>query len=655
MHKRGFGLRPGKAKCGSWKSPITTDLIVSETIRLGQIFVQDGKIYWHESRPSERGRGVIIHYDEEERRCNEVVPKNCDVRTRVHEYGGGAFTVFGDDVFFSNDKDQLPYVSRDLHNMTLLLEPAMAARQPLLRFADYHFDHRRARLICILEDHSVEAEEERNSLVAIDIATGDVSELAGGNDFYASPAISPDGETLAFLTWNHPNMPWDGCELWVAEMNQSGQLQRERKIAGSREESIFQPQWSPDGTLFFVSDKTNWWNLYRWADGKKEHTLSRPADFGFPQWVFGMSTYAFESDKRLVCTFFEDGAWHLAALELDTGKLVNLGLPFTEFSQIRASEGQAVFLAGSPIAPNSVVRYDFENEEFEILRKSADIQVETTFISRPEKIEFPTEGNRTAFGYFYPPQNRDFEPARNERPPLIVKSHGGPTGMTSTSLDWRIQFFTSRGFSVLDVNYGGSSGYGRAYRERLTGKWGITDVDDCVNGAKYLIRSNRVNPDKIAIAGGSAGGYTTLCALTFHDFFKAGASYYGISDLEAMAVDTHKFESRYLDKLIAPYPDGKDIYHERSPLHFTERLSCPVILLQGLEDKVVTPNQAEMMVESLRAKGIPVAYVPFEGEQHGFRQSGNIKRALEAELYFYSRIFRFDLKEQVEPVEIYNL
>jgi dipeptidyl aminopeptidase/acylaminoacyl peptidase len=379
------------------------------------------------------------------------------------------------------------------------------------------------------------------------------------------------------------------------------------------------------------------------------------AEFGRPQWVFGMSTYAFESAARIVCSYTERGTWRLAVLDTETRHLEPIETPYTEIGGVRAAPGRIVFVGGSPTEPASVIQLDLDTRQTEVLRRSANVTVDAGYLSAPQAIEFPTENGLTAHAFFYPPQNCDCAAPPGERPPLLVISHGGPTAATSTVLNLGIQHWTSRGIAVLDVNYGGSTGYGRAYRERLNDHWGMVDVDDCVSGARYLVERGLVDENRLAIRGGSAGGYTTLAALTFRNVFKAGASYYGVSDLEALTKDTHKFESHYSDRLIGPYPARRDLYLERSPIHFTDRLSCPVILFQGLDDKIVLPNQAEMMVEALRAKGLPVAYVPFEGEQHGFRQAKNIKRALDAELYFYSRIFGFELAEPVEPVPIENL
>ena len=379
------------------------------------------------------------------------------------------------------------------------------------------------------------------------------------------------------------------------------------------------------------------------------------AEFGEPQWVFGNALYGFDSESRIICSYAKDGKWYLASIDTVTGELNTVEIPYSAISRIQTNGGRVVLIAASSTEPTSIVSLDLATRDLEVLRRSRELTVDAGYLSAPRAIEFPTEQGLTAYGIFYPPRNRDYAAAMNEKPPLIVMSHGGPTSSSSASLKYSIQYWTSRGIAVLDVNYGGSSGYGRAYRERLNGQWGIVDVDDCVNGARYLVEAGAVDGNRLAIRGGSAGGYTTLCALTFRGAFRAGASHYGISDLEALAKDTHKFESRYLDGLIGPYPERRDLYVERSPIHFTDRLACPMILFQGLEDKVVPPNQAEKMFEAVRAKGLPVAYLTFEGEQHGFRKAENIKRVLEAELYFYSKVFKFELADPVEPVKIENL
>jgi dipeptidyl aminopeptidase/acylaminoacyl peptidase len=637
------------APYGTWKSPITSELIVSETISLGQIAVDDGDVYWIEMRPAEGGRNVIVRCSPDGQMV-DVTPIPFNARTRVHEYGGGAFVVADGTVYFSNFTDQR------LYRQDPGTEPFPITPEADLRYADGIIDRRGGRMICVCEDHTVPGREAVNTLVSLALDGSEAAQvLVSGNDFYSSPCLSPDGSRLAWLTWNHPNMPWDGTELWVAELKPDGSIDQSRRAAGGTDESIFQPEWSPDGVLHFVSDRTGWWNLCRWHNGQIEPLCEMEAEFAEPQWVFGVSTYAFESVHRIICIHNQQGAWQLAGLDTTTGEIETIETPYTRIRFLRAASGRVVFLAGSPMEHTSIVQLNSAKREFEVLRRSSEVMIESGYLSEPRAIEFPTEQDLTAHAFFYAPKSRDYIAPSGELPPLLVMSHGGPTSATSNTLNLQIQYWTSRGIAVLDVNYGGSTGYGRAYRQRLEGQWGIVDVDDCVNGARYLVERGEVDGERLAIRGGSAGGYTTLCALTFREVFKAGASYYGVSDTEALAKETHKFESRYLDGLIAPYPERRDLYHERSPIHFVDRLSCPVIFFQGLEDEVVPPNQAEMMVEALRAKGIPVAYMTFEGEQHGFRRAENIKRALDAELYFYSRVFGFQLADPVEPVQIENL
>jgi dipeptidyl aminopeptidase/acylaminoacyl peptidase len=452
-------------------------------------------------------------------------------------------------------------------------------------------------------------------------------------------------------------MPWDGCELWVGELDSGGLVGHTVCVAGGPAESIFQPSWSPAGVLHFVSDRSGWWNLYRWDEvsGGVEPLAPMEAEFGQPVWLFGLSTYAFLDADRIVCTYAHAGAWELALLDARAGRLTPVPLPYSEYRQVRSrpGSGTAVFLAGSPGHDRRVVDLDLATLEHRVLGRASGVDLDERFVSRPESIEFPTADGLPAYGLFYPPQNPDFEAPRGERPPLLVKSHGGPTDAASTELDLEIQYWTSRGIGVVDVNYGGSSGYGREYRRRLDGRWGEVDVDDCVNAARFLAGRRLVDVTRLAIRGGSAGGFTTLAALTFRDVFRAGACYYGIGDLETLARDTHKFESRYLDGLVGPWPEAADVYRERSPIHHVERLSCPVIIFQGLDDRVVPPNQAELMVSALRTRGLPVVYLSFEGEGHGFKRAETITRCLAAELAFYGQVFRFEPADELPPLEGY--
>jgi len=633
---------------GSWKSPITADLVAGGEIGLEQIRIDGEDIYWIERRAQEGGRKVIVRRSRDGK-IADVTPAGFNARTRVHEYGGGDYAVSHGVIIFSNFTDQRLYIQK------LDSEPQPLTPPSALRYADGQIDRRRHLFYCVREDHTG-AHEAVNTLVRVSLVGDDAGIVTvSGNDFYSSPRLSPDGSQLAWLTWNHPEMPWDGTDLWLGQLNGDGSVSAPCKIAGGVTESICQPEWSPDGTLYFVSDRTGWWNLYRWQENKVEPLCPMEAEFGQPQWVFGTALYGFEAAGRLICTYAQNGRDYLASLDTATKAVSPIEVPFTTISQVRIADHRAVFIGASSTETTSVVSLDLTTKNFEVLRRSRESAVDPEYLAQAQAIEFPTADSLTAHGYFYPPRNHDYALPANEKPPLLVMSHGGPTSSSSASLKYSIQYWTSRGIAVLDVNYGGSSGYGRAYRERLNGRWGVVDVDDCVNGARYLAERGEVDGDRLAIRGGSAGGYTTLCALTFRDAFKAGASHYGISDLEALAKDTHKFESRYLDRLIGPYPERRNLYIERSPIHFTDRLACPMIVFQGLEDKVVPPNQAEKMVEAVRAKKLPVAYLTFEGEQHGFRKAENIKRVLEAELYFYSKVFGFELTETIETVHIENL
>ncbi|WP_036480343.1 S9 family peptidase [Myxosarcina sp. GI1] len=633
---------------GSWYSPISSDLIVSQAIGIGNVAVEENCIYWLEKRPTEKGRNVLVRY--QEGKSTDVTPAPYNVRTRVHEYGGGAYVIAKETVYFSNFQDNRIY-QNGLGETPQPLTPESAKR-----YADFILDSDRNRLIAVCEDHSPEDSEAINTIVTIDLATGEVGDLISGEDFYAAPRLNKDGTQLAWLSWQHPNMPWDSCYLWLAEVNADGSMGEAQLVAGDKTESICEPKWSEDGRLYFSSDRTNWWNLYRRnPDGEVEILHEMAAEFAYPHWVFGLSNYAF-SGNYLVCAYTTEGSWHLGKINTKSKQFEKIDTPYTSISDVQTtSDGEVVFVGGSPTEATAVVKLNLDTLETKILKRSSKLELDSGYLSQPEAIAFPTEDNLTAYAWYYPPQNKDYSALEGELPPLVVKSHGGPTAAASVTLSLKIQYWTSRGFGYLDVNYGGSIGYGREYRQRLENKWGIVDVDDCVNAAKYLVDKGRVDGERLVITGGSAGGYTTLAVLTFRDTFKAGASHYGVSDLEILAKDTHKFESRYLDRLVGDYPQQKEIYQARSPIYHTESLNCPVIFFQGLEDKVVPPNQAEMMFDAIKAKGLPVAYVTFPEEGHGFRSSENIKKALDGEFYFYSRIFGFVPADEIEPVEIVNL
>jgi dipeptidyl aminopeptidase/acylaminoacyl peptidase len=650
---------PQAAPHGGWRSPISAADIASSQVPLSAPEIVGRDVYWLEGKPTEGGRTVVVRLDADGSR-QELTPAPYYVRTRVHEYGGGAYLVSGQTVFFSNFSDQRLYrQDPGAAPRPITPEPTVPSGD---RYADAQITSDGRWLICVRERHAAaEGAEASNELVALPAdGNGEARSIASGHDFYSSPRISPDGRKLAWLSWDHPRMPWDGTELWVADLASDGSVTNTRRIAGGPQESIFQPEWSPTepDTVYFVSDRTGWWNLYRQPATATEAEALAPmdAEFGTPQWTFGMSTYVFLADGRLACVMSQNGFDHLAFVR--PGQPAEIAdLPYTAISRrIRASGNTLVFVAASPTESAAVIRMDATSGERTVLRRGLETPPNAAYVSRPRAIAFPTSGGQaTAYAIYYPPTNPDFVAAPGELAPLLIISHGGPTSMALAQLDMGIQYWTSRGFGVVDVNYGGSSGYGRAYRDRLRGTWGIVDTEDCIAAARYLAESGEVDGQRLAIRGGSAGGYTTLCALVFHADFAAGASYFGVADCEALATDTHKFESRYLDGLIGPYPADKDVYYARSPIHFADQLSCPVILFQGLEDRVVPPAQAEMMVEALRAKDLPVAYLAFEGEQHGFRKAETIQRTLEAELYFYSRVFKFPMADQVEAIEIENL
>ncbi|NKB81896.1 MAG: prolyl oligopeptidase family serine peptidase [Nitrospirales bacterium] len=653
--------KPTIASYGSWTSPLTPDLIVSETTRLGQVTVDGDTLYWLEGRPTENGRNLLVRLTADGH-STDMTPFPFNVRTRVHEYGGGAYVVSRGIAYFSHFADQQLYCQ----------QPGGAPQQLTYEdhccYADAIVDHTHHRLIVIREDHRDSSQEPMNTIVSLPLQaytdSAETSErvssrepqvLVSGHDFYSSSRLNPDRTQLAWLAWNHPNMPWDGTELWVGTVTKEGDIVDARCVVGGQDESIFQPEWSPDGILHFISDRSGWWNLYRIEEETLHALCPMNAEFGQPQWVFGLTTYGFESASKIICTYTQHGKWYMGRLDVSTSRVEVFDLPYTDISSVHIQGRRVACVASSPSEATAIIRIDLATQEVEVIRQSADFSVDSKVLSLPQAIDYPTKDGQTAHAFFYKPQNADFLAPSGSRPPLMVKSHGGPTAAASSACNLMIQFWTSRGFAILDVNYGGSTGYGRAYRKRLDGQWGMTDVDDCVAGVQFLIDHGEVDPQRVTITGGSAGGYTTLCALTFRDCFTAGSSYYGVSDLEALVRDTHKFESRYLDRLVGPYPQAQSLYHQRSPIHYTEKLSCPVILFQGLDDKVVPPNQTEMMFQAVRRKGLPVAALTFEGEQHGFRRPDTIKRVLDAELYFYSKIFHFDLADPVEPIIIENM
>jgi dipeptidyl aminopeptidase/acylaminoacyl peptidase len=627
---------------GSWTSPFSATRITAGSLRLSQPRLEGGRLHWLEGRPTEGGRQVVMAA------TGDAVPEartpdTVNVRTRVHEYGGGDFVAHQGALYYSNDADGVVYaLGRG------------ALTEGGARYADFAVSPD-ARWLVAVEERPRDGQEPTNQLVAIPLpGGGSLQRLVTEFDFVSSPTFSPRGNRLAFLGWNHPNLPWDGTELHELEWGAGGAGAR-RRVAGGTAESVFQPRYSPGGRLTFVSDRSGWWNLEQEREGGRVPLCPRPADFGRPQWVFGLSTYDFIQEEHLLCVRGEAGRYQLAELTLGEGTLRDLDLPYDAFDGVSVEGREAALIVAGPGTPPTVGRLDLTSERFSPVRASLAEPPAPESISPSESWTFPTSDGEKAYAFLYRPRNPAHAGLAQTRPPLLVKSHGGPTGAATSALNLGIQFWTSRGFAVVDVNYRGSTGFGRAYRNRLRENWGVLDVSDCVDAALGLVREGLVDPDRLAISGGSAGGYTTLCALTFHDVFRAGASHYGIGDLEALARDTHKFEARYLDGLVGPYPEAKERYVARSPIHHAERLSCPVIFFQGLEDRVVPPSQAEAMVAALAARGLPHAYVPFEGEQHGFRRAENQRTALEGELYFYARVFGFETDVAPAGVKIEGL
>ena len=634
--------------CGSWDSPIGSADLVRGALRLSAPRLVDGRLFWLEGRPSEAGRQVVMTGMLSDggglENMREASPVEVNVRTRVHEYGGGEYAVWRDRLFFVDDSDGRIHAGR-IAGAVVPITPIGSCYADLVPSPD-------GRWLLAIEERPRSDGESENRLIAIELAAsgrpagveavGEPRVIASGHDFYASPTWAPDGERLAFLAWDHPNMPWNGTLLEIVLWSEDGPASDARGVAGGPRESLFQPRFAIDGSLFVVSDRSGWWNLLRVGDSGPIPIHSERAELGLPQWVFGMSRWAFLGAGAILASATREGRDVLLQIEIESGQSREWPGDFSTIGGIDVRDDWVACIAGSPTEAPGLYVWRFAEEAPRCIRESAPFRIPDEAVSRCEAREFRLPDGRSTHAFVYTPCSVSNRAASGERFPLLVKSHGGPTAATSSALDPRIQFWTSRGFAVADVNYSGSSGFGRAYRDRLEGMWGIVDVEDCVAVARTLAEQGLVDSDRLAISGGSAGGYTTLCALTFHDAFSAGASHYGIGDLEALARDTHKFESRYTDWLVGPLPAERERYVARSPVHHHERLGCPVIFFQGLEDRVVPPNQAEAMVAVLARRGIPHAYVPFEGEQHGFRRAENIRTALDGELYFYSRIFGFE-------------
>jgi dipeptidyl aminopeptidase/acylaminoacyl peptidase len=637
---------PLAAPFGTWPSPIDADAVARAATTVSGVRLDGESAWWLESRPAEGGRTVLVRSDPWSDPV-DVTPAGFDVRTLVHEYGGGAFAVRDSTAYLSNLEDQRLYRQEPGGNPQPITPEPPAPRS--VRYADADVSPDGRWLVCVRERHEADGVTNELVLLAAD-GSAEPEVVAGGSDFFSFPRFSPAGDRVAWLRWDMPRMPWDGTELLVAPFREA-ELGAPTLVAGGAEESIFQPAWSPTGTLHFVSDRTGWWNLYRLEpDGSATDLAPMAAEFGVPAWEFGYSSFAFLDDGRIACAYRRSGEQHLALLDPATSELIDLDVPYSSFSPpyVSASGSRIAFVGASPTSTRGVVVLDFTSRAVDVLRSGEGLGVDDAYVSVAEPIDFPTDDGATAFAYYYPPRNPGFRGSDGERPPLVVRAHGGPTSEATPELKPYVQYFTSRGFAFADVNYGGSTGYGREFRERLYGRWGTVDVDDCVAAARYLAETGRADPDRPVVTGGSAGGYVVLAAMAFRpDAFAAGTSQFGVSDIASLAAGTHKFESRYLDNLLPP-----ELWRERSPLYSADAVERPLLLLQGLEDVVVPPAQAEAMIEALRDRGVPYAYVAFEGEQHGFRRADSIVRALQAELAFYGRILGFEPADELPALEI---
>lgn len=644
-------MSPGGTPRRLWTSPVGAAAVAAGQLRFEALQLDQGDAYWIEGRPAEAGRCAVVR-----RRVGDasppqdVTPRQYSARTFVHEYGGAALLAAGSHVVFSNAADGRLYSVGDRGDLA-----AMTPELGDVRYADMSLDSTGDALFCVMEDHR--ADRVVNSVARIPLQGGAPVTVVDGGDFYASPRVSPDGTRLCWLTWNQPLMPWDGTELWTASLDRDGVMHDAGLVAGGASESIFQPEWSTDSTLHFVSDRTGFWNLYRWDGHAAQPLAPLQADCGRPLWNFGIATYAFLANGRIALTACHDGTWRLHVVDVAGSSARAVELRYTSLGPLLAGGDGVVMLAGGPRDPAAIVHVDVDTGAATTLSAESGARLDDAVVSVPDHITFPGHAGETAHAWLYRPHNN-----RNDRdgaapaeggspPPLLVHAHGGPTSAVPTTLNEEIQYWTSRGFAYVDVDYGGSTGYGRAYRERLNGQSGIVDVGDCVAAAQHLAATGEADGTQLFIEGGSAGGYIVLCAMTFHDVFAGGASRYGIADVELLFADTHKFEARYE----SPYPPDPATRQARSPVHFVDRVRRGVLLLQGLDDPIVPPEQSQLMYDALRQRGIPCAYVAFPGEAHGFRRAENIERTVEAELYFFCRLAGIEPPDDAAPVSIDNL
>ncbi|KAF8660822.1 hypothetical protein HU200_057410 [Digitaria exilis] len=659
------------APYGSWESPISAAAVsAAGRTAEGLAVAGDGRLVWVETRPEEGGRAVLVKEPAESGgKARDVTPQGFAVRSLAQEYGGGAFAVQVDKsvVVFSNYKDQRLY-KQAIGNGSppVPLTPDYGA--PDVSYADGVFDPHFSRYVTVVEDRRKNSLNPTTTIAAINLSgdhTCEPKELISGNDFYAFPRIDQNKKRMAWIEWSHPNMPWDKSELWVGHFSESGDLTKRVCVAGGNPllvESPTEPKWSPKGELFFVTDRgSGFWNIYKWVEQTNEivPVYALDAEFTRPLWVFGISSYDFlGNSNHIIFSYRQQGRSYLGVLDCDSGSVSLLDIPFSDLSNVVAADDYFYIEGASANIPMSIAKVSLNESKTKVANfsiiwsSSPDATQYKTFFSTPEFVEFPTcQPDQNAYAYFYPPSNPNFQGLPDEKPPLLVKTHGGPTAETRAILDLSVQYWTSRGWAYVDVNYGGSTGYGREYRERLLEKWGIVDVDDCCSCARFLVESGKVDGQRLCITGRSAGGYTTLASLAFRDTFKAGASMYGIGDLTLLRAETHKFESHYTDNLVG----NERAYYERSPINFVNQFTCPVILFQGLEDKVVPPDQARKIYNALKERGLPVALVEYEGEQHGFRKAENIKFTLEQQMVFFARLVgNFEVADNITPIKIEN-
>jgi|TARA_B110000483_G_scaffold99953_1_gene122678 dipeptidyl aminopeptidase/acylaminoacyl peptidase len=643
---------------GSWESPIGAEMMVSSSLSLSDARSHNGLIFWHESRPSEQGRGVIVCRDIEGTERDLISPAY-SARSGVHEYGGRCYALSDENLYFVNSADQQIY--RHLFAPATNSKPIRITPADGRRYADLEWVEASNALVAVCEDHRIKDAEPLTSIVILDLNQSDQTNaeveplsLVSGADFYAYPRVSADQNKICWIEWNHPEMPWFSNRLWTADLHNLT-VSNSKKINAGAEQAIFQPEWHSNGNLYFCSDENNYWNIYcSEPSGELERCSSFDGECGLPLWQFGMQTYAFLGVDRALCGVCTEGVWRLLQLNLTSGKTEHINSGLSLVHHISSDQNTALVISSSPVSSSHIQSFDQELISANI-KTSSETSIPIEAISIGSQVEFTTTDSMSAKGFFYPPKNPKFQGVTGSTPPLVVLCHGGPTAATASALNLKVQFWTSRGFAVFDVNYRGSTGYGRDYRALLNGKWGIYDVEDACAAAEYACNQGWSDPAKTIIRGSSAGGYTVLSALTFHDSFAAGGCLYGIGDLKSLVGDTHKFEARYGDCLIGPWPEGASEYDLRSPINYIDQLACPVIFFQGLKDKVVPPNQAEMMAEALAKKGLPVAHVTYAGEGHGFRSAQNIVHSFNAELAFYGKVFGFDTDSSAEDLDIRNL